>query len=338
MNIKPKSFFFSAVVVLQGSTLLLNALFHDGIKNNLLAFLVAAVISVLLLCQSEADDIFSLSHKVLKTAGGKILSIIYVIYFVTAAAFNINLLSYFVGGYILEKTPRAIFIFVFTTLCAYGAHKGKENLFRLSVLFFAVAVISCITDTFMLKDEIDFNNFTAEINIKSILVAVALLLGDMLVFSCFPRKKEKIKSTIWGFIAGSMLLGIIIFRSTATLGNMTSVFTWPTHETLRVINTGNTHARVEILSAFVMMAMVFFKTSMLYCCAVDGIKKVFGINKSVIPVMFCRTTIFFTALFMFNSGERAMKVWAGEFSIAIILILALLPVVLNLINSKRKKL
>ncbi len=334
MKISPKSYFAAAAVFLQGSALLLNILLQDLRHEAWIAFLVAAVISVFLLYYMGNEDIYTLASKKLGNRFGKILSIVYAVYFLLAASYNINLLSSFVSGYVLRETPRAAFAILFTVLCIYGAKNGYDNLLRLSFVFFAVALVSNTINVFLLRDKFNFTNFLplSGMGFKGTITAATLLVLDASVFLCFARSR---KNTVLGFISGTVFLLATILCNIGVLGSVISIYTWPTHEALRIINSGNTLARVETSSVFVMVAIMFFKVCLTLCAGAEGVKKITNINKNYIPTLLGGVIIFVVSLLIFQSGAEAMD-WFRKYGAYIILPLgAVIPGVLKAITTKK---
>lgn len=307
MGVKSKSFLFGTAVILCGSELLINILLHNVRHETWICFLIASLVAipVFLFCttrRSVCDD-------------SKIISFIYAVYFLMSASYNINILASFVGGYVLEETPRAVFIFLFTLLCGYGAVKGYENLMRLAVIFFTIGFISGVFDILLLWNKIEIKNFQPVFSlpateyVKGTVLSSLLLIGDLSVLMCFVNEKVKRKDLALGAIAGCAFILITIIRSIGSLGNITGIYTWPTHEALRIINSGNTLTRIETSSVFIMIIMIFFKVSLFISGATEEIKKVFKSDKGFVWVLICSGIVFILSNNMFSFGAEAMDIW-----------------------------
>jgi len=271
LKIKSGELFFGSAVFLQGSSLLINALLRGG--SAWVAFAVSLIAALPLVILYNRINIFE--------CFGKWVICLYVIFFILIASYNINLLSSFVGSYILEETPKIIFVILFTALCTYGVSGGIKRLMQLAVIFFAVAVFSDIINMFLLRDTVKIENLIPSGNpARGIFCGAMLLLCDMLTFTCFPKE---MRGAVWGYIIGGILLFCVILRTVATLGVTTGIFTWPTHEALRLIDSENAVTRIETSSVFVIVALLFFKVSVILCGAAEGIKKATGIKKETVP-------------------------------------------------------
>jgi len=335
----------AVATLLQGSVLFLNALLNNFGHEAWVGFLVAMIIvGFFLFATYSQENIYEVCRKQFGKAVGNFISAVFICYFTLTASYNINLLSAFIGGYVLEETPKFIFIMFFTLLCAYGAYKGAENLIRLSAVFFSVAVITEILNVFLLWDKIEVKNFKpffsrdVKYYVKNIFTSAVLLMGDMSIWVCFKKKDVVKKHIIYGFIAGSIILFFILVRSIGALGEMLSVYTWPLHESLRIINSGNVATRIETSSVFVMLAMIFLKCGLFYSGAVEGIKNVFNTDKKFIVIGCVAVAICILSNVLFKSGVTAMEIWTKYAAYVIIPIIIISVTIFKLKRINKKNL
>lgn len=339
-----KSFFVTAATLLQGSVLLLNIPLQDLQKEAFWIFGIAAIIVLLfLLITVKEKNIYVLSYEKLGKNGGKILSIIYIVYFLLAASYSINLLTSFTGGYVLEETPKIIITAFITLLCTYGAYAGSENLFRLGSIFFAISLLSGVVNIFLLRGKLSFNNllpiftFKPEEYFKTFIISITILFCDSSVFLCFLKKQEDKKNFILGLLVGTVFLVITLLCSGAALGRVLQIYTWPTHETLRIINSGNTLARIETSSVFIMISMVFFKVSLLMCAAIEGIKKTTPESKHILNTMCVGVVVFVMSVLLFKSGAAALYGFRRYAALIVLPLSAVIPCTLNVIKTRKNK-
>ena len=276
MKIKKRDVIFSSATVLQGSVFTVNMLMRRASYEAWWIYAVVLVISLL--------PIFIYGRTNIYEETGFVIHWLYVIFFIAIAAYNIKLLGTFVGEYVLSETPRWIFTVLFTALCIYGAAGGVKKLSELALVFFVIAVFSWITNLFLLAGSMETENLLPVLRSNALNYAETALSGgvfllcDGAVLMCF--KKEK--GTLSGFALGGVLLFAVCAGTAATLGATSGIYTWPTYEALRVIKSGNVMTRFETSSVFSLIALMFFKVSIMLCGASEGIRKIKSVPFRVI--------------------------------------------------------
>ena len=76
-----------------------------------------------------------------------------------------------------------------------------------------------------------------------------------------------------GIAIGCITILLVIMRDIAVLGNAISLFSLPSFETLRMVSVTQTLSRMEIVFAFILIALLFFKVTWLYYVTVISAKQ-----------------------------------------------------------------
>jgi spore germination protein KB len=93
------------------------------------------------------------------------------------------------------------------------------------------------------------------------------------------RKPEKVKKAVLGGMTlGLMVMLAVVIRDIAMLGGLAWMYSLPTYESLRLINVGEIITRIEVLFAFTMLFLLFFKISIYFYAAAQIIVQIFKLN------------------------------------------------------------
>ena len=110
--------------------------------------------------------------------------------------------------------------------------------------------------------------------------------------------KQKLRKYVFGgFAIGGATLLLVTLRDTAVLGNTMDFFAMPAFETLRMVSLTQTLSRMEILFAFILITLLFFKITWLYYITVISTAQVLNFRdyrQLVLPVGMIVTVYSFT--------------------------------------------
>lgn len=299
----------SVAAVLQGAYIFLNGfILQTGQQAPLWIALSLIAAFFCLFIYFKAFKFESLFSKHKNTAV-KIILWLYVLFFVLLCIYNVSSLSTFINGYILDETPKTIFALLFVLVCAFAAHGGERGIIKLSAVFFFIAAVSDLINVFLLRDKFNMDNFLPIISGNTMahagtsLSGAVALLGDVAVFASFTAfgEKGKRRAIVWGYILGAFFVLLTVLRSVAALGNTAGIFTWPTFEALRMIDSRNNLSRIETGSVFVILSTMFFKVSIIFCAALRGIKKLCHLKKDTVPIAFLTVAVIIGTNVLFSS-------------------------------------
>ncbi|MFZ5975666.1 MAG: GerAB/ArcD/ProY family transporter [Bacillota bacterium] len=303
-KISSSQLMFLIIGLLIGSSLLIA--FMDGIaKQDAWLVIVAAFLAsipfvlsyVFLTKRFPGKSLIEINDIIFGPYLGKIVSILYVGYFLYLFLLNLRVLANFYVGFILTETPMLIILIVFTAICAYAVKKGIETIARISLVAVVCSAITVIIVFILLLGSMDFANFqpVGSTPLKSFIkgthifaaVSFCEIFVFLMIFPSLNKTKKTGKSTMLGFSLGALVLLIISMRNTAVLGPATVMFTNATYEASRLINIGEILTRIELFSAFGITVTLFIKACIFYYATVKSTAQLFRMRSGsplILPI------------------------------------------------------
>jgi len=281
---------------------------------------------------------------------GKIFSAFYLFYFLINTCLDIREIGNFISNYIMPETPIIAVMTFFTTVCAYAVYNGLHTILRNSFLLGALMLMIIIMDTIYLLPEIDFNRFipfftqSAEDYIQAALTVATIpfdgLIALPMILPYFKNAKDYKKPVFIGIAVGAVVLLIIAVRDWAVLGNASLIAAIPSFEALRLVKIGKVLTRMEIFIAAMLMAIRFFRCSILYYCFAKGAAQLFGL-KSYKPftiligvIMVCVSIILYSSL---AEGGYFSESVGAQYILFFVFLLPLVTVVVLKLKFKKHK-
>jgi spore germination protein KB len=139
-----------------------------------------------------------------------------------------------------------------------------------------------------------------------------------------------------GLTIAAVMLLLVVLRDTVVLGKFISILSMPSYYSARYINIGNVLTRVEIIYAIVLVALMFFKVSVVYYAGASGLRQLletqsYGPYVYILGALIC---IYAAGSFPTNSEHVRWKMTtAATFSTFFILVLPLLTLLVSLIRE-----
>lgn len=208
---------------------------------------------------------------------GKLVSLLYVWFFLHIAAANFR----YIGDYmtlLFPETPLLVFIVAFCLLCASAVRNGVEVIARLSEILVPLVTLMVFTTVLLLLNEMDSKNLFPLLDapwknlLKSQHTMASIAYGELIVFTMIISHVNKPKNALLpAMLAASfftVLILTIILRNTLVLGNLNTIFSRPSYETVQMINIVQFLSRLEIIIVLNELAMTFIKISVFYYAAV----------------------------------------------------------------------
>ncbi len=90
---------------------------------------------------------------------GKVISGLYIFFFLSLSFLNLRVLGDFVKDVILPKTPMAIIMLIFLVICAWALRKGICNLTRCGFLFTIISFAALLINSMLLSKDIRMEHF-----------------------------------------------------------------------------------------------------------------------------------------------------------------------------------
>ncbi len=351
--IRKTDLMFSAAAIMQGTLLFTTIISGVMGRESWLAFAAAMIPGVLtalmygaMLEKFPGENLFGIFENVFPKWFSKTLCVFYTLYFLCAAAFNMNGVSKFFIGYITPETPSAAITVSMIFVCALGVKSGYENIMRMSVIIVVFTAIFVVLNYVLLISQMNPENFmpfftkSAAEYTQSVHTSWCEPFGEILALTMFAQSFEKggIKKALWrGALLGGVILLVIIVRAVAVLGVTLSIASVPPYETLRMIDVKNTLTRIETLDSFVIAGACFFRIALIFAAAVRAEEQTAGIKKSSSLVFVTGALIACLAELSFESGFDGMRWGANYLAFASTPFVIIIPLVTLIFAGGKKK-
>lgn len=344
---------FLIIGLLQASTL--TAAFISGItkQNTWLVLLVGFTITLFLLLVYTSlsekfpdENLIEINSVIYGRYLGKVISILYILYFWYIVAANFRFTADFFSTYLFPETDISVFIVILAIICIYTIRKGIEVISRASfVLGILTITIAILITAFTIKN-MNLSNFLPlfQINFKELIQGTNLMIsipfGEIVTFlMIFPYvndMKQVKKYSFMGLIIGGMYFLIVILRNIAVLGNIGSIHFLPSYQVARLINVGEVITRMEILIAVILLFNEFVKICIMYYATVLSIAQFFKMRSYkplVIPVGIISIVL---SIIIFDSPVELAHFAATIYVIYVIPVIIIFPAI-SLIIAYIKK-
>ncbi len=228
---------------------------------------------------------------------GKVVSLIYVVYFFLLLTFNINDAAGFYTGYIMPDTPDMLFMVIFTLVSAFAAHRGIAAIAKLSLIIAVMVAAVVVITTSLLLGNMDFSNLLPlfdqplirYVQASQIIVELPFLevVSLLMVVPLIKDNRRLTRSWVAGAAIAALLILTIVLRNTLVLGAASNIYGDNSFEAVRLINIGEFLTRIELLIAINSTAVLFLKTGVLYYVTTKGIAQLLRLerhNALILPI------------------------------------------------------
>jgi spore germination protein KB len=315
-------FLFTVACFLQSATLITSFFvkisLHDSIFVMLTGFILLLPVLFLFLFIMKTfpgKNLIQINDIVFGKFIGKIISVIYLFFFLSLSSLNLRDMGDFVNNTFMTKTPLSVLIILFMTICVWAVKNGLDVVTRYNIFLSVLILIAIIFDTILVSNLFDLQNFLPffDITFKKYVQATNTIttipFGELLVFlMIIPNVKldhKKIKKYFFiGFLIGFISLLTVVFREIAVLGDTLSLFTYPSYETLKLINLGATFTRLEIILAFVIVMLSFSKVVFLFYVTVIAFAQILNLNSFKPFVLSIGIIITIYSLIIYDNGMK----------------------------------
>ncbi|WP_340025434.1 endospore germination permease [Paenibacillus sp. FSL K6-1096] len=277
---------------------------------------------------------------------GKIISLLYLFYFLILTGTLLGDLSFFMSSEILPETPVEAIQIVFLSAAVMSASLGIVVLARVGELLFPWVLFLFLILVLTLIPRIEWNYIrpVLEGGLRPVLLAGyhSAMYQELIVLMVFlplvSKPKSGERALLLGTFAGDMLLSIIVLLSLLILGiEQTENSTFPAFALAKTINIGNILQRIEGIMITIWVLSFFIKISLLYLSILQGVQNVFQLKNPrllIYPLavlfMIVAWNTYINTVYV---NEIIAKVW-GNFSAIYLVFLPLLVYVIALIRRK----
>ncbi len=230
---------------------------------------------------------------------GKIIGLLYILYFFHALSVFIFQWSAFLATAVMPETPVLFLLIFLLPFCAYAVLKGIEVIARLAEFFAPLIFLGILISFLLLTKDMDLQVFTPfmEKSFMSVLLGAFVISGrtsEILVLAMLlpylNAKKGKVKLVFvssYSFLA--FLWIICTITVLATLGlDLTPILQFSYYTAIRLVNVGDFIERIESVSLAIWILSGFLRISLYYYVIVLGFSQAFNLKSYkpfVIPIL-----------------------------------------------------
>lgn len=319
---------FAIACIMQGSVLLTSFVFGVTKQDTwiiviigYLASLLISLVYVALVKRFPGKTLVEILRAVFGNIAGSILSVIYFLFYLSLVVLDSNDASNFVVGRLMPETPKVIILAVLLFAASWAVRKGVVNMLRLSAFFVFFVLSVLVIDIFFTLKEFNINHLFPMLTmspmkyVQGTHIVTTIPFCETVVFlMIFPHMRNQggiRKVVLGGLSIGAATMFAVVVRDILVLGNMAWIYSLPTYESLRLINVGNILTRMEVLFAFTVLVLLFFKIIIIFYATAQTVAQVFGF-KSIQPLAFVLGAIITVfPLFLFDNSSENVETAAS---------------------------
>ncbi|WP_169084506.1 endospore germination permease [Paenibacillus sp. PL91] len=327
---------------------------QDGWISMLLAGPFNYFILIALLALADRFPNLSLAQyaeRVLGVWGGKIITLLYIFFFLLLSALVLRNISDFMNLSVLPLTPEWFIDSTFMIVVIYGVYLGIETIARTGEILFTWGMFVIVIVTFSLFNQFDFHNFEPflyegwERPIKGVYPILGFPIGEFVFMTMiFPLVREKDRKKLRKSLKlSAMLITVISVLITVFLVGVMGVdeasrSPFAVYDMAKNINIEEILVRVEILVAMVWIGTVFMKLAL--CVYVLTVITAQMLKLSTYRTLILPYAVIIVPLSLIvyrnaaHAKEFAMSVWT-IYSLFQGFVLPLLLLVIAIIRGKR---
>lgn len=236
---------------------------------------------------SPNKNIISLSFDLFGKPG-KIINLIYSIYFLATSCITMSLFSVFVSNAINPNIPIQVLITLIVLVAIYGAYKGIEGIVRASSIIFVLIVLALGAFIFSLIFQINPLNYTITLEneqndiIHGVLVLMARMSSLPAIAMLYPKAKGKFQKGI-GFwiIALFLTISVIVVILVGAIGSYVKTHIFPVYAATGVIEVG-IFKRLDSLYLSIFTMGVFVRVSLFLYLFANSTSQMFKSKKQLL--------------------------------------------------------
>lgn len=244
--------------------------------------------------QFKGKTIIQYSSEIVGSIPGKIIGVVYIIYYLHNNSLVLIQYAHFMVGYFLNDTPIIAIIVLLVITCALSVRSGVEVMGRSSQFFTPLIFIFIIIIFLLLSKDLDYKHMLPVMGngllpvLKGASTPIAWFSHFFAISFFLPylsSKSNGLKSGLFIVLAVITALTMTNLFSLLLFGESTSTYTYPVWSATRYISVGGFLEHVEALIMVVWLAGVFIKVSVFYYITVIGTAQWFEL-KDYRPIVF----------------------------------------------------
>ncbi|AIQ49016.1 spore gernimation protein [Paenibacillus sp. FSL R7-0273] len=316
---------------------------EDAWIASLVSMLINLIMVLLYIALSRlypGQSLYEILESVIGKWPGKLLTLVYLFYFISLTGTLLGNLGFFVSGEVMPETPPEVVQIIFLIAAIISARKGLIIVARVGELFFPWVVVLLLILILALVPQIEWNYIKPVLEEGWMPVLQAGLqtsiFQELIVLMVFlplvKRNKPRERAYLLGAAAGDLVLSSIVLLSVLVLGiEQTENSTFPAYALAKTINIGNILQRVEGILITIWILTYFIKISVLFLSMLQGLRSIFGLkrqNHLIYPLaalfMIIAWNTYINTVYV---NEIIATVWMKFSSIYLLIIPALLYII-----------
>lgn len=273
-----------------------------------ISVLIAALGGILLLLmygyifKNHSETTFVLTlEKVLGKYIGKLIAMFYLIYFMYISTLVLRDIGELIEMYVLSGTPMLMINLMTMLVVVYAGYLGVETLVRMFEIYIFAVLFLYLTFIILLfaSGVFEYTNLLPILEngwnpvIKAVFpLLLAFPFGEMIVFLTFfayvNKKKNVIKTGVLSMATVAVMLTFVTILNIITLGvYLSKNSTFPTIETIRLINAADFVQRIDSIAVLIFMACGFAKVVTYFMAVNIGLKDLYrteNYKRFIIPI------------------------------------------------------
>lgn len=219
---------------------------------------------------------------------GKIISTVYICFFLLIFSLDIRDISNFYIGFIMPETPMLAFLIILTLTCAYAVSKGIEVISRVNIFILVFIGLDVIGTFTLLLNKVDLTNFLPvfDIPLKTYIqgthIMLAVSFSEIIVFlmimPCSSNYKGLAPNTFYALSIAALIFFIVSALNTAVLGPSSTLLVSASYQSARLIDIRNIITRIDLFVAIAITLNLFIKICVLYFVTVAGISQILNLR------------------------------------------------------------
>jgi spore germination protein KB len=277
---------------------------------------LVAIYAALFRC-IPGKSLIEISDLIFGAVLGKMVSGLYLFYFLSLCALNTRELGNFVVGYMMPETPLAAIILLFLLACVYALRKGVANMMRLSFFFCVITVGAVAVNSILALKDVKwgflqpFFQLPFEKYLLGTVSVVAGPMGEIIAFTMIlpllqPKHKAGGALSI-GLAFSAVFLAAVLLRDIITLGPLVSVVSLASFESVRYVSLAGILTRMESLYAVVLVILFLFKVAILLYAFVLGLSQLLRFQNPSRLLLISAALVFFYSIAVFESVMENMN-------------------------------
>ncbi|MDR2505244.1 MAG: GerAB/ArcD/ProY family transporter [Oscillospiraceae bacterium] len=251
-------------------------------------------------------NLFQMAEAAMGKVFGKLVSALYLIFFLSLASHNLMEIGNFVSSFLLQGSPYFFVVAVSSLAAAYILWKGVASFIRIQPLILIIAMFLLVCSLIQSLGKMDLGNllpvFQLPITtyVRSAVVAGAVPFGEVLtMFSILPlvrgnnqtqeaNQKRELSSPVgkgmgirpWFYVAlfTCVVVTVIHLRDISIMGKLLTYVALPSVEVYRMVDSFSSIARSESLHAVILIMLALIKTVFCIYAVCQGLAEIFGIR------------------------------------------------------------